>query len=403
MSNPNDAVCEDAIFDLLVLAAVERAARHRARDHEGVPVWVIRAHLHIPARSRDARRLRARLGVLERDGLLSTGGRSGVVLWSLTDDGQQRLRAARAEGRVSVLPESPQHIVWRQARAAAQERMAEFDQALGQAVLDTFALLDAGRAGQPAHSDEWFAVGERLQRGCRRMGSAIHCMYEWTEPSDDEADIDDRCEPGDDRLEPAERDRRRARRVSRRNIALWDTSSAPDAEVAQRGRLLIALGQTIRQLRVERDISAEQLAGAAGLKQTRLEAIEAGRVDLRYDVLLALAGGLGVQSGELVTRAEAVANTRTLTVGGQVMRCTIHDDVVMIVLTPDKTLDRKALQAVTIEVERIFDQHVSSGASASANFKTGCVELDIALHGITVTEIARKLDRLEQGAETRRA
>ena len=274
MSNPNDAVCEDAIFDLLVLAAIQRAARHRARAHEGVPVWVIRAHLHIPARSRDARRLRARLHVLESRDLLSTGGRSGVVLWSLTEDGQQRLRAARAEGGVSVLPESPQHIAWRQARAAAQERMVEFDRTLGEAVLDTFALLDAGRAGQPAHSDEWFAIGERLQRGCRRIGSASHCLYEWTEPSDDEADLDDRREPGDDRLEPAERDRRRARRVSRRNIALWGESWHGDAVIAQRGRLLIALGQTIRQLRVERDISAEQLAGEAGLTPGRLDSIE---------------------------------------------------------------------------------------------------------------------------------
>jgi hypothetical protein len=98
MSNPTDPVREDATFDLLVLAAIERAARHRARDHEGVPVWVIRGHLHIPARSRDARRLRARLGVLERDGLLSTGGRSGVVLWSLTDDGQERLRVTQGAG-----------------------------------------------------------------------------------------------------------------------------------------------------------------------------------------------------------------------------------------------------------------------------------------------------------------
>ncbi len=400
MSNPTDAVCEDAVFDVLVLAAVERGARHRARAHEGVPVWVIRAHLHIPARSRDSRRLRARLGVLEREGLLSSGGRSGVVLWSLTEDGQQRLNAARAGGGVSVLPESPQHIAWRQARAAAQEHVVGFDQALGEAALGTFALLDAERAGEPAHSDEWFVMGERLQRGCRRMGSASHCLYEWVEPSDEQADVDDRREPGDDRLEPAERDRRRARRTGRRNIALWDTSSAPDAQIAQDVRFLIALGQAIRQLRVEHDISAERLAGAAGLKQTRLEAIEAGRLDLRYDVLLALARGLGVQPGELVTRAEAVAKDRTLTVGNLVMGWTIdiHDGAVVIVLTPVPRLDRKALEDVTIDVERIFDEHVARGASASANFKTGCVEVGIVLDGITAAEIARKLDRLEQGA-----
>jgi transcriptional regulator with XRE-family HTH domain len=399
MSNPTDAVCEDAVFDVLVLAAVERGARHRARAHEAVPVWVIRGHLHIPARSRDARRLRARLRVLESEGLLSTGGRSGVVLWSLTEDGQQRLNAARAVGGVPVLSESPQHIAWREARAAAQEHMAGFDQALGEAALATFALLDAGRAGEPAHSDEWFVLGERLQRGCRRMGSAVHCLYEWVEPSDDRADVDDRREPGDDRLEPSERDRRRARRTGRRNISSWDTSSAPDAQIAEDGRFLIALGRAIRQLRVERDISAERLAGAAGLKQTRLEAIESGRLDLRYDVLLSLARGLGVKPGEITTRAEAAAKDRTLTIGNLVMRSTIEIEAAaaMIVLTPVPRLDRKALEDVTIDVERIFDQQVARGASASANFRTGRVEVGIVLDGITAGEIEDKLDRLEQG------
>jgi transcriptional regulator with XRE-family HTH domain len=323
------------------------------------------------------------------------------VLRSLTEAGQERLVAAKRAGCVLELPESPQHIAWREAHAVAQQRMAEFDQTLGQAALDTLALLDARRAGQPVGSDEWFAMGERVQRACRRMGSAMHCVYEWAEPSDDKSDIDDRCEPGDDLLEPAERERRRARRVSRRNIALWDTSPAPDAPVAGHGRLLVALGQAIRQVRVERDISVEQLASDAGITQTRLEAIEAGRLDLRYDVLLALADGLGVKTGELVTRAEALAKNRTFTAGNQVMRWTIHDGAVAITLTPDKTLARQALEALAIEVERIFDEHVAPGASASANFQASCIEVDIVLDGITVDEIADKLKRLEGRAGVR--
>jgi transcriptional regulator with XRE-family HTH domain len=398
MSNPTDAVCEDAVFDVLVLAAVERAACHRARARGGVPVWVIRGHLHIPGRSRDTHRLRVRLRALESDGLLGRGRERGVELWSLTETGQERLGAARAVGGVPELPESPQHIAWRQARAAAQERMAEFDHALGQAALDTLALLDAGRAGEPAHSDEWFVLAERLQRACRRMGSASYCLYEWSEPSDDQSDIDDRREPGDDLLEPAERDRRRARRMSRRNISLWDRSSTPDAANARPDRSLATLGQAVREVRVERDVSVEQLASQAGLTRARVEAIEAGRLDPRYDVLLALAGALGVTPAVFITRAEAAAKERTLTVGGQVMRCTIHNSAVMVVLTPDKALDRQVLEAATMEVERIFDQHVARGASASANFKAGCVEVDIALDGITAAEIADKLTRLEQGA-----
>jgi transcriptional regulator with XRE-family HTH domain len=63
---------------------------------------------------------------------------------------------------------------------------------------------------------------------------------------------------------------------------------------------LIALGQTVRQLREERDIDTRSLATAAGVEPRRLEAIEAGRQDPRYDVLLALAGGLGVEVEVLV-------------------------------------------------------------------------------------------------------
>jgi hypothetical protein len=220
MSNP-----EDVIADLLVLAAIERAERHRARDYEGVPVWAIRQHLHIPARSPAARDLRVRLSILESGGLLRTARSRGVVLWSLTEDGQQRLRAALSAGGGPVLPESPQHVAWREARAAAKECMAEFDQAVGEAAVETFFRLDAGRAGQPAGSDEWFAMADRLQRACRRMGSAIHCLYEWTEPTDEHADIDDGHSPGDERLEPGERERRRARRAGRRNTALWQDSA----------------------------------------------------------------------------------------------------------------------------------------------------------------------------------
>jgi transcriptional regulator with XRE-family HTH domain len=230
------------------------------------------------------------------------------------------------------------------------------------------------------------------------MGSASHCLYEWAEPNDDnEADVDDRRESGDDLLEFAERDPRRARRTGRRNIALWDMSSASGAAIPSDGRL-IALGRAIYQLRAERDISVEQLAGAAGLKRARLEAIEAGRLDPRYDVLFALSSPLGATPSVFITRAEAAARNRTLTVGGQVMRWTIHDGVVMVVLTPDKALDREALLAMAMEVECIFDEHVARGASASANFKAGCVEVDIVLDHITAAEIANKLNHLEQGA-----
>lgn len=72
------------------------------------------------------------------------------------------------------------------------------------------------------------------------------------------------------------------------------------------GRLLVALGRAIRELRHERGIDKRELASAAGLSTERLDAIEAGRLDPAYDVLLALVDGLGVGAGMLFARAEAI-------------------------------------------------------------------------------------------------
>ncbi|HEX5851567.1 MAG TPA: helix-turn-helix transcriptional regulator [Solirubrobacteraceae bacterium] len=69
-------------------------------------------------------------------------------------------------------------------------------------------------------------------------------------------------------------------------------------------RWLIGFGRAIRQLRAERNISAGELAAAAGLTPRRLDAIESGRHDPRYDVLIALARGLGVTPAVLVVRAD---------------------------------------------------------------------------------------------------
>jgi transcriptional regulator with XRE-family HTH domain len=65
---------------------------------------------------------------------------------------------------------------------------------------------------------------------------------------------------------------------------------------------LIALGRTVRHMREESGMSATGLAAAAGIERERLDAIEAGRFDPTYDVLLALAEGLGVEPAALVRR-----------------------------------------------------------------------------------------------------
>jgi transcriptional regulator with XRE-family HTH domain len=68
---------------------------------------------------------------------------------------------------------------------------------------------------------------------------------------------------------------------------------------------LAALGQAVRRLREERDISRGAVAAVADLSVKRLRAIEDGLLDPDYMLLLALAKALGVSAGELVRRAAA--------------------------------------------------------------------------------------------------
>lgn len=54
-------------------------------------------------------------------------------------------------------------------------------------------------------------------------------------------------------------------------------------------------------------MGAAELASAAGVELTRLQALEAGRLDPPYELLVALAGSLGVRPSAFVIRAEALA------------------------------------------------------------------------------------------------
>ncbi len=64
------------------------------------------------------------------------------------------------------------------------------------------------------------------------------------------------------------------------------------------------LGRAIRELRVQRGLSIEALAAAAGLHLTSLVALEGGRRNPSYHQLLRLADGLGVQPIALLLRIE---------------------------------------------------------------------------------------------------
>jgi ribosome-binding protein aMBF1 (putative translation factor) len=294
----------DEVSDVLVLAAIDRAERHKER--KGAPIWEVLGHLDIAWRTKRARHVRALLEALETSGSLERSRRHNVIVWTLTSKGRRRLSRTRSAGRVPVLPESPQHRVWRESRTLAEQRIDEFRLEVREAVEDAEELLHAaapdlqGLGGPDAalglSSDVWFEVGERLQRACRRMGSASYCLWEWREPEDAHADIDDLSAPCDRAFDAKGREARRARRTGRRNTVLWDS----DPE-------LVFLGQAVRQLREEQELSVGELAGKARIAERRMVRLEAGQLDPGYDLLGKLAQALNTEPSRFAARAEALA------------------------------------------------------------------------------------------------
>jgi hypothetical protein len=198
------------IPDAMILAAIERAALHRGRP--GAPIWMILEHLSLPRR---ARRVRPQIRALTDAGVLATSRAHGVQLWSLTAAGRcELLRAGDVE-----LPESPQHRAWRAARALAEQEIERFRSAMADVLAEAMALLDGSGS-----SDGWFEMANRLRTAAWRLGSATYCLWQWSEPTDDRADIDDHTMPGDVLLGDDERAPCHQRRSGRRNTNLWRDS-----------------------------------------------------------------------------------------------------------------------------------------------------------------------------------
>jgi hypothetical protein len=204
----------EPVSDELVLAAVGRAERHRGREGEGVMMGDIAEHLGFVHGSWTTRRLRPQIEAFIAAGLLVRSRRHGVVVWGLTGSG--RRRAARV-GESVVLPESPQHRVWRHARTLAAERIDGVCERASGVLGEAMDALDS----EGVRSDAWFALAERLQSACWQLGSVTYCLSEWAEPDDARADVDDRTEPGDGQIDPEELGGVSYRRSGRRNAWKW--------------------------------------------------------------------------------------------------------------------------------------------------------------------------------------
>lgn len=176
------------ITDLLVLAAIDRAVRHGRQDEHATTKPAILRHLDVRPRSGRSRRVSAALDVLAERGLVEPIRQQGRNMWKLTGHGRRQLSRARASGKLPGLPEAPQHRVWRESRTLAEERLERFRCELSEALREGLALL---QASCPAQSRAWDALGKRLGQDCANVASAMYCLGEWEEPSDDQADRGD--------------------------------------------------------------------------------------------------------------------------------------------------------------------------------------------------------------------
>jgi hypothetical protein len=174
----------EPVSDAQILAAIHRAEVHDQHDHASRSD--IAAHLGFAHNSWTTRRLRPQLAALRSAGHIRDVRRYGLDLLALTDTGRRALAKARSTGEV-ILPESPQHRKWRHSRTLAGERIDGFRLALQVSLAEAGVLLDTERAPSTA----WVEFAKRLSRDCKRLVSATYCQFEWPEPDDERADVDD--------------------------------------------------------------------------------------------------------------------------------------------------------------------------------------------------------------------
>jgi hypothetical protein len=164
--------------DSQLLAAVERAARHR--DGLSPSARMILEHLGVVLHSPEGRAARARLSALEQRGLLKRSRRRSASVFALTESGRRCLCAAEAQ-----LPESPQHRRWRETRALADREADRFRDDLRKILRVGLSLLESQA---PVRADMWHTFERRLAEASSLVASAAYCR-DWPEPDDSLPDV----------------------------------------------------------------------------------------------------------------------------------------------------------------------------------------------------------------------
>ena len=191
--------------------------------------------------------MRPQLERLITQGLVSNARRKGIDVWGLTDAGRERLNVARKAGEVEELREAPQHREWRRTREVAAERIDRFRECAKRGTEEATVLLGSSRR---VRSDAWLELADSLGQVYRQLGRATYCLYEWAEPEDATADIDEYKDPGDERLDWAARVRLHRLRSSRRNVAgLWINEDDEDAVPTPAGVIITVPAELVGELR----------------------------------------------------------------------------------------------------------------------------------------------------------
>jgi hypothetical protein len=180
--------------DPLVLAAVDRAHRHRFHEEYGdATLPEIAHHLGMDWGPHASRRLRPIVRRLTDNlGWLRQSRHRGQDGWALTDAGAGRLARALLDDIADELPESPQHRQWRAARDHAAARIEGLEGELGELLAKVNAMLDTDERASAA---DWLACAKALRDLTVAVGVASYCLYERPEPDDARADRDEGIEP----------------------------------------------------------------------------------------------------------------------------------------------------------------------------------------------------------------
>jgi ribosome-binding protein aMBF1 (putative translation factor) len=84
----------------------------------------------------------------------------------------------------------------------------------------------------------------------------------------------------------------------------WKVSFAEARQVA---RDLLILGEAVREVREQQGLSVGALAAATGVDEERIAALEDGKLDPDYELLIGLADGIGVRPATFFLRAEELS------------------------------------------------------------------------------------------------